>query len=105
MAVTYMEGGVGAVAYNHVVGKRAKRPGLIIAASSGSALLLAQGKFGEYDENAVRWLGALGADYGVIIGECRLALQDAEGAGGRATRRTRRPSRWPAAAPSARRTG
>lgn len=67
MAVTYMEGGVGAVAYNHVVGKRSSDPALITAASTGSALLLAQGKFGQYDENAVRWLGALGADYGVIV--------------------------------------
>ncbi len=67
MAVTYMEGGVGAVAYNHVIGKRAKDGNLITAASSGSALLIAQGKFGKYDENAVRWLGALGADYGVLV--------------------------------------
>lgn len=67
MAVTYMEGGVGAVAYNHVIGKRSKDGNLITAASSGSALLLAQGKFGQYDESAVRWLGALGADYGVLV--------------------------------------
>ncbi|APF36779.1 tripartite tricarboxylate transporter substrate binding protein [Chelatococcus daeguensis] len=67
MPVTYMEGGVGAVAYNHVVGKRSSDPTLITAASSGSALLLAQGKFGQYDESAVRWIGALGADYGVIV--------------------------------------
>lgn len=67
MAVTYMEGGVGAVAYNHVIGKRGSDGSLITAASSGSALLIAQGKFGQYDENAVRWLGALGADYGVLV--------------------------------------
>jgi putative tricarboxylic transport membrane protein len=67
MTVTYMEGGVGAVAYNHVVGKRGKDGNLVSAASSGSALLIAQGKFGQPDENAVRWLGALGADYGVIV--------------------------------------
>ena len=67
MAVTYMEGGVGAIAYNHVVGKRAADPSLIVAASTGSALLLAQGKFGSFDESAVRWIGALGADYGVIV--------------------------------------
>ncbi|HLP69491.1 MAG TPA: tripartite tricarboxylate transporter substrate-binding protein [Rhizobium sp.] len=67
MAVTYMEGGVGAVAYNHVIGKRGTDGNLITAASSGSALLIAQGKFGKYDENAVRWLGALGADYGVLV--------------------------------------
>lgn len=67
MTVNYMEGGVGAIAYNHVVSKRSNDPGLIVAASTGSALLLAQGKFGNHDENAVRWLGALGADYGVIV--------------------------------------
>ncbi|WP_376988053.1 Bug family tripartite tricarboxylate transporter substrate binding protein [Bosea sp. R86505] len=66
MAVSYMEGGVGAVAYNHVVGSRPADGGLVVAASSGSALLLAQKKFGNHDENAVRWVGALGADYGVI---------------------------------------
>lgn len=67
MQVTYMEGGVGAVAYNHVIGKRGADGNLITAASSGSALLIAQGKFGQYDENAVKWLGALGADYGVLV--------------------------------------
>lgn len=67
MTVTYMEGGVGAVAYNHVIGKRGKDGNLITAASSGSALLIAQGKFGQYDETAVRWLGAVGADYGVLV--------------------------------------
>ena len=67
MQVTYMEGGVGAVAYNHVIGKRGADGSLITAASSGSALLIAQGKFGQYDESAVKWLGALGADYGVLV--------------------------------------
>lgn len=67
MQVTYMEGGVGAVAYNHVIGKRGTDGNLITAASSGSALLIAQGKFGQYDESAVKWLGALGADYGVLV--------------------------------------
>ncbi len=66
MAVSYMEGGVGAIAYNHVVGTRPGDGGLVVAASSGSALLIAQGKFGKHDENAVRWVGALGTDFGVV---------------------------------------
>jgi putative tricarboxylic transport membrane protein len=66
MAVTYMEGGVGAVAYNHVIGTRPGDGGLVVAASSGSALLIAQGKFGKHDENAVRWVGALGTDFGIV---------------------------------------
>lgn len=66
MRVTYMPGGVGAVAYNAVVAQRPKDPGTITAFSSGSLLNLAQGKFGRYDENAVKWLAAIGTDYGAI---------------------------------------
>jgi len=66
MRVTYMPGGVGAVAYNAVVAQRPKDAGTITAFSSGSLLNLAQGKFGRYDENAVRWLAAIGTDYGAI---------------------------------------
>jgi putative tricarboxylic transport membrane protein len=66
MSVTYMEGGVGAIAYNHVIGTRPGDAGLVVAASSGSALLIAQGKFGKHDENAVRWVGALGTDFGIV---------------------------------------
>lgn len=67
MQITYMEGGVGAVAMNHVVGTRPAEPGLITAASSGSALLLAQKKFGKHDAGSVRWIGAVGADYGALF--------------------------------------
>ena len=67
MQVTYLPGGIGALAYNKVVGSRKDDPNIIVAASTGSALNLAQGKFGEYDENAVRWLAALGADFGVVV--------------------------------------
>ncbi|MDJ1156807.1 tripartite tricarboxylate transporter substrate-binding protein [Chelatococcus sp. SYSU_G07232] len=66
MAVTYMEGGVGAVAYNHVVGTRPGDAGLVTAASSGSALLLAQKKFGNHDADAVRWVASVSADYGIV---------------------------------------
>ena len=63
MRVTYMPGGVGAVAYNAVVAQRAAEAGTITAFSSGSLLNLAQGKFGRYDETAVRWLAAVGTDW------------------------------------------
>lgn len=66
MRVTYMPGGIGAVAYNAVVAQRPRDPGLIIAWSSGSLLNLSQGKFGRYDETAVRWLAAVGTDYGAV---------------------------------------
>ncbi|WP_280562850.1 MULTISPECIES: tripartite tricarboxylate transporter substrate binding protein [unclassified Chromohalobacter] len=67
MAVSYMPGGIGAVAYNHVNGVRDDDPNLIVAASTGAAVNLALGKFGEYDADDVRWLGALGVDYGAIV--------------------------------------
>lgn len=67
MAVSYMPGGIGAVAYNHVNGVRDDDPNLIVAASTGAAVNLALGKFGQYDADDVRWLGALGVDYGAIV--------------------------------------
>ncbi len=66
MAINYRPGGIGAVAYNYVVGVWDKDPQLIVAASSGEAVMLATVKFGHNGENDVRWLGALGADYGAL---------------------------------------
>jgi putative tricarboxylic transport membrane protein len=66
MRVTYMPGGVGAVAYNTIVAQRPADANVITAFSSGSLLNIAQGKFGRYDENAVRWLAAVGTSYGAI---------------------------------------
>lgn len=66
MRVTYMPGGVGAVAYNTVVAQRPDDANAIVAWSSGSLLNLAQGKFGRYDESAVRWLAGVGASYGAV---------------------------------------
>ncbi len=66
MRITYMPGGVGAVAMNAVVGQRPSDGNAIVAYSGGSLLNIAQGKFGKWTENDVRWLVALGADYGCI---------------------------------------
>lgn len=66
MTINFKPGGIGAVAYNYVAGVRNNDPDMIVAASSGSALNLAIKKFGSYDVDAVRWLGAFGTDYGVI---------------------------------------
>ena len=66
MRVTYMPGGVGAVAYNAVVAQRPADAGTITAFSSGSLLNLAQGKFGRFDENAVKWLAGVGTSYGAL---------------------------------------
>ncbi len=67
MRVTYMPGGIGAVAYNTVIANRPAEGGTIVAYSGGSFLNLAIGKFGKYTEDDVRWLAAIGADYGAII--------------------------------------
>ncbi|MDP3979259.1 MAG: tripartite tricarboxylate transporter substrate binding protein [Pseudomonas sp.] len=76
MRVTYMPGGIGAVAYNAVVAQRAGDSNTITAWSSGSLLNLAQGKFGRYDETAVRWLAAIGTDYGAVIVPADSPLKD-----------------------------
>ena len=67
MRVSYMPGGIGAVAYNAIVAQRPAEANTIVAFSGGSLLNLAQGKFGRYNENDVRWLAAVGADYGAVI--------------------------------------
>ncbi|MFI8980737.1 Bug family tripartite tricarboxylate transporter substrate binding protein [Ectopseudomonas khazarica] len=66
MRVTYMPGGGGAVAYNAVASNRNAEPGTIIAFSSGTLLSMAQGKYGRFDETAVRWLVGLGKTYGAL---------------------------------------
>ncbi|GAB4180492.1 MAG: tripartite tricarboxylate transporter substrate binding protein [Rhodocyclaceae bacterium] len=67
MRVTYLPGGIGAVAYNTMITQRADDANAIVAFSAGSSLNIAQGKFGKYDENAVRWLAVIGTDFGAIM--------------------------------------
>src|SRR5690554_2581811 len=67
MRTVYMPGGIGAVAYNNIVAQRSNDPDAIVAFSGGSLLNLAQGKFGKYTVDDVRWLAAIGSDYGVAI--------------------------------------
>ncbi len=68
LRIVYMPGGIGAVAYNTIVAQRPAEAGSIVAFSGGGSLLnLAQGKFGRYTADDVRWLSAIGTDYGVAI--------------------------------------
>ncbi len=67
MRVTYMPGGIGAVAYNAIVAQRPDAANTVVAFSGGSLLNLAQGKFGRYNENDVRWVAAVGTDYGAVV--------------------------------------
>lgn len=66
MRVTYMPGGVGAVAYNAIVAQRPAEAGTVVAFSGGSLLNLSQGKFGRYSVDDVKWLAAVGTDYGMV---------------------------------------
>jgi putative tricarboxylic transport membrane protein len=63
---TNMTGGVGAVAFANVMTKRPDDPNLIVATSTVGITQIAQDKYpGGID--AVRWLGMLGADVGVLM--------------------------------------
>ena len=64
--VTNMAGGGGGLAYSHVVNDRNTDEELIVAASSATATRLAQNAFGGMTADQVRFLGAIGADPGII---------------------------------------
>jgi len=64
--VTNMAGGGGGLAYALVVNERNSDPDLIVAASSATATRLAQNAYGGLMADQVRFLGAIGADPGVI---------------------------------------
>jgi len=64
--VTNMPGAGGGVAYGYVVSKRNDDANLLVAASTSTTTRLAQDKFPGMDKEMVQWVGALGADYGVI---------------------------------------
>ncbi len=64
--VTNLAGGGGGVAYAEVVNKRDSDNNLIVAASSATSTRLAQGAYPGNTMDQVRWVGAIGSDYGVI---------------------------------------
>jgi putative tricarboxylic transport membrane protein len=65
LKLSYLPGGIGAVAWHTMESRRAE-PNTLVAFSGGSLLNLAQGKFGKASPGDVRWVAALGADYGMI---------------------------------------
>lgn len=67
MRITYMPGGVGAVAYNSIINSKARDGNIIVAFSSGTLLNIATGKHGKYNENDVKWLASVGVDYTAIV--------------------------------------
>lgn len=66
LRVTNVEGAGGGVAFSNVVSQRAADNNLIVAASTGAATRLAQNAYAGFTADDVRWLGAVGADYGIL---------------------------------------
>ena len=64
--VVNMAGGVGAVAFANVTGKRNDDTDLFVATSTVGITQIAQGLY-PADETAVRWLAMLGADVGAVL--------------------------------------
>jgi putative tricarboxylic transport membrane protein len=67
LRVTFMPGGIGAVAFKTIAEVRRTEASTLVAFSGGTLLNLAQEKFGRHNEKDVRWLAAVGADYGVVV--------------------------------------
>jgi putative tricarboxylic transport membrane protein len=61
-----MPGAGGGVAFAHAVAQRSTDPNVLIAASPATTLRLAQGQFGHLQAADVRWIGAIGAEYGIV---------------------------------------
>jgi putative tricarboxylic transport membrane protein len=67
MQVTNMAGGGGGVAYSAVVADHNTDPDVIVAASSATTTRLAQNAYAGMTADQVRFVGAIGADPGVIV--------------------------------------
>jgi putative tricarboxylic transport membrane protein len=66
LRLSYLPGGIGAVAWHTMASQRRAEPDTLVAFSGGSLLNLAEGKFGKAGAADVRWVAGLGIDYGVI---------------------------------------
>ncbi len=65
--VTNMAGGGGGLAFSYVVNERNDDENLIVAASQATATRLAQNAYGGMTSDQVRFVGAIGADPGVLV--------------------------------------
>lgn len=66
--VSFMPGGIGAVAFSLFNTTRTDDGSAIVAFSTGSLLNIATNKYSaEFDETDVRWLATAGADFGAVI--------------------------------------
>ena len=76
--VTNMAGGGGGLAFAHVVNERNEDADLIVAASSATSTRLAQNAYGGMTADQVRFVGAIGADPGVLVVAADSELQSLE---------------------------
>ena len=74
--VTFMPGGIGAVAYNLFNTTRTDDGSAIVAFSTGSLLNIVTGKYGAFTEKDVRWVGTAGADFGAVVVRADSEYQD-----------------------------
>ena len=65
--VTFMPGGIGAVAFNLFNTTRTDDGTAIVAFSTGSILNIVTGKYGDFTEDDVRFVGTAGADFGAVV--------------------------------------
>ncbi len=66
VVVTNQPGGGGGVAFADVAGNRADNSDLVIAASPATAIRFAQNQYTGLEADQFRWIGAIGADFGVV---------------------------------------
>ena len=59
-------GAGGGIAFAEAVGRYASDPDVLVAASPATTLRLAQRQFGPLEVSDVRWVGAVGAEYGIV---------------------------------------
>ncbi len=64
--LSYLPGGIGAVAWGSVAAQRRGGPDSLVAFSGGSLLGLSQGKYGRADVGDVRWVAGIGIDHGMV---------------------------------------
>ncbi len=66
VVVTNQPGGGGGVAFADVAANRSAEDDLVIAASPATAIRFAQNQYTGLNADEFRWIGAIGADFGVI---------------------------------------
>ncbi len=65
--VSNMPGAGGGVGFAHAVTQRSGHTNVFFSASPATTLRLAQGQFGHLTVEDVRWIGAVAAEYGVLV--------------------------------------